>query len=234
MQPTTRSLAAVSPQTIEELRRFTSPTVANAIETFEIQRRGEGCSRHQVKCIFPECGVLVGFAATATILSGEPPSRPRNVDRREYWRYLAAAERPTVVVMQDLADPPAGAYWGEVNTNIHRALGCCGLITNGSVRDLEEVRPQNFPMFAGAITVSHTYAHLEGFGEPVKIGDLEVHPGDLLHADRHGFVVVPREIAARVPEAAREIERKERTIISLCGSPDFSIEKLDPLVHQDY
>lgn len=219
---------------IEALRRFTSPTVANAVETFNIRPRNAGCSTQQVRCIFPEHGALVGFACTATIMSGRPPDQPRRVNRREYWEYLTAAPAPKVLAMQDLTDPPAGAYWGEVNTNIHRALGCAGLVTNGSVRDLDEVRPQRFPMFAGCITVSHAYAHLEDFGKPLKIGDLLIEPGDLIHADQHGFVVVPREIAKQVPDAAREVERKERMVISLCQSPDFSIDRLDKLVHQDY
>lgn len=219
---------------IEALRRFNSPTVANAVETFNVRPRNAGCTKQQVRPIFPEHGVLVGFACTATIKSGEPPQKPRRVNRREYWEYLSAAPGPKVLAMQDLTDPPAGAYWGEVNTNIHRALGVAGLITNGSVRDLDEVRPQNFPMFAGCITVSHAYAHLEDFGKPVMIGDLLVQPGDLIHADFHGFVVVPREIAEQIPEAAREVERKERIVIGLCQSANFNIDELDKLVHPDY
>ena len=227
-------LPAVSPGLIEELRRFNSPTIANAIETFNVRPRNAGCTTQQVKCIFPEFGVLVGVASTATIMSGQPAAKPRKVNRCEYWEYLAAAPGPKLVVIEDLTDPPAGAYWGEVNTNIHRALGCVGLVTNGSVRDLDEVRPQHFPMFAGCVTVSHAYAHLEDFGKPVKIGNLVVEPGDLIHADLHGVVIVPREIAQRVPDAAREIERKERIVIDLCKSPTFSVDELDKLVHPDY
>lgn len=219
---------------IEALRRFNSPTVANAVETFNIRPRTAGCTTQQVRCIFPDLGVLVGFACTAIIKSGEAAEKPRRVDRRHYWEYLAAAPSPKVLAMQDLTDPPAGAYWGEVNTNIHRALGVAGLVTNGSVRDLDEVRPQCFPMFAGCVTVSHAYAHLEDFDKAVRIGHVLIQPGDLIHADQHGFVVVPREIAAHVPEAAREVERKERIVISLCQSADFSIDELDKLVHPDY
>ena len=136
--------------------------------------------------------------------------------------------------MQDITDPPAGAYWGEVNTSIHRALGCMGLITNGSVRDLDEVRPQGFPMFAGCVTVSHAYAHLEDFARPVRIGNLLVQPGDLVHADKHGVVVVPHELAAEIPMAAARIEQQERVIIDLCQSQDFTIDKLDKLVAEGY
>jgi len=231
---TTQPSFAAAPELIEELRRFNTPTIANAVETFHVRPNDAGCSLHQVKCVFPELGVFVGFAATATILSGQPGGTPRRVNRRDYWEYLAASPRPTAVVMQDLTNPPAGAYWGEVNTNIHRALGCSGLVTNGSVRDLDEVRPQKFAMFAGAITVSHAYAHLEDFGKTVKIGNVLIASGDLIHADQHGFVVIPHEVAERVPEAARDLERKERTIIDLCRSSEFSIDRLDALVRADY
>ena len=226
--------AVISNSVIEALRNISSPTVANAIETFGLRPRDAGVSLHAVQCVFPEHGALVGYACTATIMSGQPAGPRRRVNRRDYWEYLAAAPAPRVVVMQDLTDPPAGAYWGEVNTNIHRALGCAGLVTNGSVRDLDEVRPQNFPMFAACVTVSHAYAHLEDFARPVRIGRLLVESGDLIHADKHGVVLIPAEVAADVPAAAREVERKERLIIDLCRSSEFSIDKLDKLVAESY
>ena len=216
------------------LRRLSSPTVANAIESFGVRVPEAGVSLGPLQCVFPEHGALVGYSCTALIASGQPAGPQRRVHRRAYWEYLAKTREPRVVVMQDLTDPPAGAFWGEVNTNIHRALGCTGLITNGSVRDLDEVRPQNFPMFAGCVTVSHAYAHLEDFARPVRIGNLLIQPGDLVHADKHGVVVIPGELASEIPAAARRIEQQERTIIDLCQSPHFSIDELDKLVGEGY
>ncbi len=219
---------------LSALRRLNSPTVANAVESFGVRVPDAGVSLGPMQCMFPEHGVLVGYACTALIASAQPAAQHRRVHRRAYWEYLAQARQPRVVVMQDITDPPAGAYWGEVNTNIHRALGCVGLITNGSVRDLDEVRPQNFPMFAACVTVSHAYAHLEDFARPVRIGNLLVQPGDLVHADKHGVVVIPHELAAEIPAAAARIEKQERTIIDLCQSPNFSIDELDKLVAEGY
>ncbi len=219
---------------LSALRRLNSPTVANAVESFGVRVPDAGVSLGPMQCMFPEHGVLVGYACTALIASGQPAAQHRRVHRRAYWEYLAQARQPRVVVMQDVTDPAAGAYWGEVNTNIHRALGCVGLITNGSVRDLDEVRPQNFPMFAACVTVSHAYAHLEDFARPVRIGNLLVQPGDLVHADKHGVVVIPHELAAEIPAAAARIEKQERTIIDLCQSPNFSIDELDKLVAEGY
>jgi len=132
-----------------------------------------------------------------------------------------------------LDDPAAGAFWGEVNANIHRALGCIGLITNGTVRDLDEVRALNFQFFASGISVSHAFAHLVDFGGPVEIGGLTVRPGDLLHADQHGVVHIPSSIASEVAVASREVEQYERPIIGLCKSKEFTTEKLASLLYSE-
>ncbi|MBI4391166.1 MAG: RraA family protein, partial [candidate division NC10 bacterium] len=119
-----------------------------------------------------------------------------------------------------------GAFWGEVQANIHRALGCAGVITDGGVRDLVEVAALGFAFFAAEVQVSHAYVHLVDFGGPVTVGGLLVRPGDLLHGDRHGVVQVPLDLAARVPEGAAAVERQEREIIASCQSPGFTPERL--------
>ncbi len=139
---------------------------------------------------------------------------------------MVAAPSPRVAVIQDLDDPPVGAFWGEVQSNIHKALGCLGCVTNGGVRDLREVEPLGFQYFAGSVMVSHAYVHMVDFGTPVTIGGLEIKPGDLIHADLHGVQVIPEEIARAIPDAAEKIIAKERTIISLCQSPAFELNDL--------
>src|SRR5206468_187305 len=126
-------------------------------------------------------------------------------------------------VVHDLDEPRGqGAQWGEVQANIHRALGCAGVITDGSVRDLDEVRALGFQFAAAHISVSHAYVHMVDFGLPIKVGGLWVKPGDLIHADQHGAVTIPAEIAPRIPEAVVKVEADERKIISLCKSPTSS------------
>ena len=138
---------------------------------------------------------------------------------------------PSLAVIQDIDQPCAiGSFWGEVNGNIHKALGCLGAVTNGGVRDLDEVRALGFQFLASAAIVSHAYVHLVDFGTPVKVGGLLVNPGDLIHADKHGAIAIPHEIAREVPAAAAEVERGERTIIENCQSPDFSVQCLKELM----
>jgi regulator of RNase E activity RraA len=215
------------------LRRFTSPTIANAIETFNVRPWGVGFTNSRIVCVFPESGPVVGYACTALIRSSQPSVKPRTVNRRHYWEYVRSAPGPKLSVLQDLSDPPGGAYWGELNASIHLALGSQGVITNGTVRDLEEVRRTGFHLFASGIHVSHGYAHLEEFNVPVEVFGMKVQPGDLIHADRHGAVVIPQEVAARVPEAAAEVERGEKVILAACRSDD-PIGQLDRVVSAEY
>jgi len=216
------------------LRRFNSCTIANAVETFEVMPREFTYTGPGVHCVFPDLGPMVGYACTATIHSGQPAPTPRNVDRKHYWQYTREAIGPKITVIQDLSPVSGGAYWGEVNANIHRALGSQGLLTNGSVRDIDEVKPLGFHFFASGLHVSHGYAHLEEFNRPVKVFGLLVHPGDLLHCDKHGAALIPKEVAAHVYDRALEIEAKERPMIACCQSAEFSIDDLDKLIPRAY
>lgn len=216
------------------LRQISSPTIANAIETLNIRPREAGVTNTGIRCLFPEFGAMVGYACTATILSGQPAPARRLTSRTAYWEYTRQAAAPHVTVVQDLSEAPGGAYWGEVNANIHLTLGSIGVLTNGAVRDLEEVEATGFHLFAGGVSVSHGYAHLEDFNRPVKVFGMLVSPGDLIHADRHGAVVIPNDLAHEVVAAARAIESGERRIISLCRSSNFSIDELDRLVNPEY
>lgn len=224
----------LKPDEVEALRNISSPTIANAIETFEVRPRGEGYTNVGVQCFFPERGAMVGYACTAMILSGQPAASRRLVSRTEYWEYVGQAPLPKVNVVQDISPVPLGAYFGEVNSHIHLALGSNGVITNGTVRDLEEVRATKFNVFASGVSVSHGFAHLEDFNRPVKVFGMTVQPGDLIHADQHGAVVIPKSIARDVVAAARSIERAEREMIGLCKSETFSIPALDKLISPEY
>jgi len=219
--------AQLSPEELEALRKITTPTVSNAIETFNVRPRNEGFMDSSVRCILPELGTMVGYACTATIRAREQEASPPPWDM---WEAVRRVPEPRVVVIQDLDAPqPVGSFWGEVNGNTYKALGCVGTVTNGGVRDLDEVRELGFHFFASCVLVSHAYVHLVDIGVPVQVGGITVRPGDLIHGDQHGVLVIPPEIARDIPKAAAEVERRERRIIGLCQSPDFSPEKLREL-----
>jgi 4-hydroxy-4-methyl-2-oxoglutarate aldolase len=223
----------LSSDLLAELRLYSSPTVANAVETFNLQPRTAGFMSSQIRCIFPEFGTMVGYAYTATIRASSTPPGGAGALRPAMWRELEKIPSPRVIVIQDLDDPPGvGAFWGDVQSNIHRALGCNGTVTNGSVRDLDEVRALGFHFFAGSVSVSHAYVHLVEIGVPVHVGGLTVRPGDIIHGDQHGVLSVPREIAGRISEGVAKVEQVERQLITYCQSPGFTRQGLEDLFNK--
>src|SRR5215210_5324916 len=155
-----------------------------------------------IRAIFPQMPPAVGYAVTATIRAAQPPGPNVRVSVKDLYDHILSVPAPRIVVVQDLDEPPCvGSLWGEVNGNIHRALGCVAVVTDGGVRDLDEVEALGLPLFAREVIVSHAYVHLVEVGTPVMVGGLEVRPGDLLHADKHGVINIPHDVADRIPEA---------------------------------
>jgi len=215
----------VRPETLEILLRYDTPTLSNAVEVFNCRSRDEGFTSPEIRCLFPELGRMVGFAATATIRARG--SIPRHQDQVGMWSHVLAVSGPRVVVVQDLDDPPGcGALWGEVNASLFKALGCCGVVTNGGVRDLADVRRMGFHFFAQAVCVSHAYVSIESVGVDVEVGGLKIRPGDLIHADEHGVLLIPRQIANDLPTAADAIIEREQRLIRWLRSDDFSPDRL--------
>src|SRR5579872_2501505 len=197
---------------LEALGRVSTPALANAIETFDVRPHNEGFAGPEIRAVFPELGTMVGYACTLRIAADRPTPAGGGGAPLAYWAYVAGSPGPKVVVVQDLDPEPVGAFWGEVNSNVHRALGAVGTVTHGGVRDLDEMRQAGFRVFASAVLVSHAYVHVVDFGAPVRIGRLTVSPGDLIHADRHGVLLIPPEIAPDLCKVASEIEQLEREI----------------------
>lgn len=217
-------------QEIEALKKITSPSVANAIETFKVRPREQGNLSSDIRARFPEMGPMVGYAVPCVIRAEQGPIDGHRASTYGWWDYVLTIPAPRVIVVHDLDDPRGqGAQWGEVQANIHRALGCVGVVTDGSVRDLDEVRALGFQFCAAHVSVSHANVHMVDFGIPIKVGGVLIKPGDLIHGDQHGVCTIPHEVAARIPEAIAKVEADEREIIAVCQSPGFSPDKLKEL-----
>ena len=218
---------AIPVEDFDALRRLDTCTVSNAIEAFKLRLRNAGFANSRVRCVFEDLPPMVGYAATARLRSGEPPITGSYHDRTDWWNSILRVPAPRIAVLQDLDEPPGvGAFLGDMNAAILIALGCVGYVTNGAVRELPRVRDMGLHLFAGNVAVSHAYAHIFDFGSPVNVGGLEVHPGDLLHGDRHGLLTVPKEIAAEIPPVAARLRQGEQRVIDSCRSQEFSVEKL--------
>ncbi len=214
---------------LELLRGFDTPTVCNALEVVAPQRRMVGFTRRPLVCVRPELPPMVGYAATVSCRAAVPPTESAEVRRARriaYYEYIDSLPRPSIVVVQDLDDPAGfGAMWGEVNTAVHKGLGALGVITNGSVRDIDQFAP-GFQALAGSIGPSHAWVSPAGWGEPVDVHGMTVRHGDLIHADRHGAVVIPHDVAANIPAAVDLLVRKEKVILDVARASDFSIDQL--------
>ena len=211
------------------LRRTDTCSVSNAIETLHVRMCNEGFVQGGTHCLFPALPPVAGYAVTGTIRSAAPPiSGHCYYQRPDWWRYVAAAPGPKIMVIEDLDHVPGtGALFGEIHAEIGRALGCVGYLTNGIVRDLGPLEALGVPCFARGAGVSHSYAHIVEFGIPVNIGGLKIAPGDLLHGDLNGIHSIPFSIADRLPALVGEIAARESALIALCRAPDFSADKLE-------
>lgn len=211
---------------LQALKAWPTPAIANAIETFDVRPRNEGFMLG-IRCMFPDLEPMVGYASTATMLADSPATKRDRGSTLAHWDNISVTPGPRVAVIHDLDQPRCiGSLWGEVNANIHKALGCLGVITDGGVRDLDEVQEAGFHFFAADVIPSHAYVHIVEVGIPVKIGGLVVNNGDLLHADKHGVISIPHDIARDVPGACQQVEDGERRMIDYCKSPDFNVENL--------
>jgi regulator of RNase E activity RraA len=198
------------------LQSIDTPTVCNLLEIVAPERRGFGYTVRHLHCPFPALPPMVGFAKTVTMRAQDrvPLGEAGYMNKRlDYLDYIAAAPLPGIVVIQDIDEIVGyGAFWGEVQTNIHKALGCLGTITNGSIRDIPQVAP-GFQMLAGSIGPSHAFVHVEDFGCNVNIHGMAVKSGDLIHADQHGAVVVPLNTIDPMKAALPGLAAKEAKII---------------------
>jgi len=209
------------------LRSVDTPTVCNAIEVAQGKRGFSQFTRGTMVCSAPQSGPLVGFAKTAKIAALSPPNEDKEIiknRRMEYYRYMSEVSGPSIAVIEDVDFPDCiGAYWGEINTKIHKRFGLSGVLTNGVVRDLGDLA-EDFPVIAGSIGPSHGFVHVREIDTPVSVFGITVSPGDLVHADRHGAVVIPNEVIPILKDAVHKLFTSERLILDPAEKTGFSFD----------
>jgi len=200
-----------------EMKRWNTPTIYNGWEQItQYDSAADGFNIEETRDFMPQMGPMVGWAVTLTI---EPSNRAHKGNRdawAEYRAYVASVPGPKIVIVQDLDKPrTVGAFWGEVNANNHRALGCVGTVTDGAVRDIDEMANAGLKAIARRLSVGHAHSWPVEWGCEVEVFGRKVAPGQLIHADKHGFLVIPEEEATRdLLDAARFMDTNEcRTVI---------------------
>ena len=219
------------PDPLDRLRVTDTPTVCNALELVMGDHSADGFTRTPVVALDPRLPPIVGYAVTARIEAARRPTKaPADVEsmRRAYYRTVgeAAIRRPSVVVIEDTDDPAGvGAFWGEVNVAVHQGLGVQGVLTNGSMRDLDEV-DEGFQILAESIGPSHAFVRVTDVDVSVDVLGLTIEPGDLIHADRHGAVVISAEHLDALPEAIAAVMESEKPVLDAARHPDFDLDRL--------
>ncbi|MGO3934581.1 RraA family protein [Rhodopseudomonas pseudopalustris] len=226
-QPKTEALPAA---VLEALARYDTPTICNAMEIVAPERRAIGFTTRPLICPFPQLPPIVGYARTATIratVASDLPAAEQQARRMAYYEYVGSGHGPRISVIQDIDGPDAGfgAFWGEVNSAVHKALGCVGVVTDGSIRDVPQWAP-GFQALAGSLGPSHAHVHVTGFAAEIRVAGMTVRDGDLIHADSHGAIVIPHHLAEELPAAAELCGRREVPILEIARDPSFSLQRL--------
>ncbi len=215
---------------LDALAAYDTPMICNALELVRPDLRARGFNRRPLIAPLPVPKSVVGYARTATIRAREPQRHTKDEAREvrlKYYGYVAAAPKPSIVVMQDVDGPDRGfgAFWGEVQSNVHKALGCLGVVTDGSVRDIDTWAP-GFFVLAGSVMPSHAHVDVVDLAGTVSCAGMLVSSNDLIHADRHGAVVIPPDAVGKVLETAAMLVRRERVILDACKAGNFSLDTL--------
>ncbi len=216
---------------LAKLSEYDTPTMCNALEAMDQRWRTAGFTTRSMICQYPDQAPIVGFARTARIASTEPSKlsgAAAKQARLDYYQYIeSGGPRPSICVLQDLDGDRAGfgAFWGEVQSNIHKGLGCLGVVTDGSIRDTH-VWAEGFQALSGSIAPSHAWVHAVDFGAEANVFGMRVKSGDIIHADRHGAVIVPPDAVRDIPAMVDKLVRREAVIIGAAKKKGFSFAKL--------
>ena len=221
-------VATLTPEQLDKLREIDSPTISNAIETFDARDRFDGYLGPEIRCIFTDMEPMVGYAVTVTI-ENVAPGEPADGERKfDFFEALEAAPKPAVCVFKDISpNPRRASQWGEVLATTTKALGAIGVVTDGTVRDINEVRAiGGFHYFAQGVCVSHGELQMVDVNVPVEISGCTIKPGDLVHGDLNGVVLIPNEIADSVAGAAAGIYAQEGKMLEAFRKPGLTAERV--------
>jgi regulator of RNase E activity RraA len=213
-----------------QLKRWNTPTIYNGWEQItKHDPAHDAINLEEVRDFMPQMGPMVGYAVTLVIEPGNAVHKQNTSARGQYLQYVAAAPSPKIVVVQDLDKPNVfGSFWGEVQANTHRALGCVGTITDGSIRDVDEMTNAGLKGLARRLSVGHAHVRPVRWNCEVEVFGRKIFPGQLVHADKHGFLAIPPEDEARLLDAVLFMDTNEckTTIVAARGSAGLPTDEL--------
>ena len=213
---------------INLLRKFDTPTICNGLELIDQNYKTKNYSTENFFCLSPKLKPMVGFAKTAKISSLKNKNITQPNIREDYYSYINQGNFPKISVIKDICKNPIGSFWGEVNANIHYKLGCLGVLTNGSVRDVDVI-PKNFQFLAKKLSPSHAEVSIVNFSKKINFMGLKISDNDLIHADLHGAVIIKIEYVNELFNAIKFVTKKEKIILDSCKDSKFNFNKFKQL-----
>ena len=213
------------------LIKYDTPTICNALELLDPKCRNKGYTRKTFFCLNKKLSPMIGFVRTAKIFSNDKNKQMTLKQKKEYYKYMENDKIPKICIVEDSNIKPVGCFWGEVQTNIHKKLGFKGVITNGSIRDLDDVA-SNFQMLAGSVLPSHSCLQLKSIGKNIRIYGEQFKHNEIVHADQHGAVKISLKHLEKLPNAIKQVIKNEKPILDLCKDKKFSLKKLEDILNK--
>ena len=215
----------------KQLIKYDTPTICNALELLDPKCRNQGYTKKEFFCLNKNLPPIIGFVRTAKIFSNDKNKQMTLKQKKEYYQYMGNEKVPKICIVEDSNINPVGCFWGEVQTNIHKKLGFKGVITNGSIRDLDDAA-SNFQMLSRSVLPSHACLQLKSIGKAIKIFGEQFKHNDIVHADQHGTVKIPLKYLEKLPEAIKQVIKNEKPILDLCKGQKFSLKKLEDILNK--
>jgi regulator of RNase E activity RraA len=217
-----------SDKTVRDLGALDSYIVADAIDSMRVRMQNDGSSGPGVTCRTEDLPPMVGTALTLKVRASDPPMKPAfYLEHPDWWELLEESPDPRVLVIEDVdASPGHGSLVGPVHACIIKALGFVGVVTNGAIRGGPRFAEIGMGVFSGNLSPSHGFCHVVEMGKPVTVAGVRIETGDIVHGDRDGFVRLPKDLAAKIPQVAARLNERERSICEFCNGAGFAREGL--------
>lgn len=207
--------------TLQELRNFDTPLLANTIGYIDATPPHEYYMGGSIQSATPSLGPTVGVAVTCEMDSSTPGGR---TDMDAYWEQVEQIETmaaPAIWVVRAVGSrPDHECVLGDGMAKTLWAAGCQGAVTNGGARDISGCLQVGFAVYYAGRVVHHGPYRIRSVNRPVEVGGITVSPGDVLHANADGVIRIPPKCLDTLAEAAVKMQTVEHEVHAIWRRTD--------------